>query len=170
MRTFGGTRKKKLNNGGKRHIRQQCKTRYKLKVVKISWTLWRVAELIWSVEFMTMGCQGARRWKKFGNCCCTLICSWVWWLIAETCRRVHVDVKLVYLLRAYVGVYTRIQAQNTKWILLYISQKSWICSSGAVIATITIVCIKSVAHNTSYFCISTATYFGCNCAPSSGFL
>jgi len=30
-----GVRKKKLNSGGKRHIRQQCKTRYKSKVVKL---------------------------------------------------------------------------------------------------------------------------------------
>ena len=27
--------RKKLNNGGKRHIRQQCKARYKSKVVKL---------------------------------------------------------------------------------------------------------------------------------------
>jgi hypothetical protein len=28
-------REKKLNNGGKRHIRQQCKTRHKSKFVKL---------------------------------------------------------------------------------------------------------------------------------------
>ena len=31
-----GVREKKINNGGKRQIRQQCKTRYKSKVVKLA--------------------------------------------------------------------------------------------------------------------------------------
>jgi len=74
-----GVRKKKLNIGAKRHIRQQCKTRYKPQVVKLIEILGYLFTittykfeitatisitnilLISKVQFREIGCQGVRQ-------------------------------------------------------------------------------------------------------------
>ena len=64
--TLTGARKK-LNNGGKRHMCQHCKpvTTYKFEITAT--ILITNILLIWRVQFMEIGCQGVGKWKKFGN-------------------------------------------------------------------------------------------------------
>ena len=64
-RTFRGKRKKKLNNGGKRHIRQQLQftvTTYKFETTAT--ILITNILLIRKRQFMEIGCQWVRKWKK----------------------------------------------------------------------------------------------------------
>jgi len=42
-------------------------SKIQVKSCEINGTLWRVAEIIWRVKFMEIGCQGVRKWKKLGN-------------------------------------------------------------------------------------------------------
>jgi hypothetical protein len=41
-----------------------------VKSCEINWTIWRVAELIWRIKFMEIGCHGIRKWKKVGSQWC----------------------------------------------------------------------------------------------------
>jgi hypothetical protein len=56
-----------LNNGGKRPLLGYLFTVTKYKFEIIATVLIRNILLVRMVQFMEIGCQGVRKWKKIGN-------------------------------------------------------------------------------------------------------